>query len=88
MNPKLVTKLTKYLVERSRANGKQVIVTTHCPYVLDGLDLSDDEIRLFVARRDIDGHSRLERIPYRHERKMELSKLWLSGLIGGLPDNF
>ena len=88
MNPKLVTKLTKYLVERSRAKGKQVIVTTHCPYVLDGLDLSDDEIRLFVARRDIDGHSRLERIPYRHERKMELSQLWLSGLIGGLPDNF
>lgn len=88
LNPKLITKLTDYLIKRSFANDKQVIVTTHSPYVLDALDLANDEVRLFVARRNIDGHTRLERIPYREDRKMKLSQLWMSGLIGGLPDNF
>lgn len=87
-NPKLCTKLTEYLVESSINNEKQVILTTHSPYVLDGLDLSNDDVRLFVARRDIDGHTRLERINYREDRNMLLSELWMSGLIGGLPDNF
>ncbi|MDR0864072.1 MAG: ATP-binding protein [Candidatus Symbiothrix sp.] len=87
-NPKLCTKLIKYLVERAKKKEKQVILTTHSPYILDGLDLSDDEQRLFVARRDIDGHTRIERIPYREDRDMLLSDLWMSGLIGGLPDNF
>lgn len=87
-NPKLCTKLTEYLVDVSLKNNKQVILTTHSPYVLDGLDLSKDNIRLFVARRDIDGHTRIERIKYRADRTMLLSELWMSGLIGGLPDNF
>ena len=87
-NPKLCTKLTEYLVESTEKNDKQVILTTHSPYVLDGLDLSDDNVRLFVARRNIDGHTKLERINYRKDRNMLLSELWMSGLIGGLPDNF
>ena len=88
LNPKLMTKLTDYLIRRTFANDKQVIVTTHSPFVLDALDLSNDDVRLFVARRNIDGHTRLERIPYREDRTMKLSQLWMSGLIGGLPDNF
>ncbi len=88
LNPKLMTKLTDYLVKRTFANDKQVMLTTHSPFVLDALDLSNDEVRLFVARRNIDGHTRLERIHYREDRKMKLSQLWMSGLIGGLPDNF
>ncbi len=88
LNPKLVTKLTEYLVDTSFKNDKQVIVTTHSPFVLDGLNLENPDVRLFVARRDIDGHTRIERIPYREDRTMKLSQLWMSGLIGGLPDNF
>ncbi len=87
-NPKLCTRLTEYLTDASEKNNKQVIITTHNPYILDGLDLANDNIRLFVARRDIDGHTKLERINYRVDRKMPLSELWMSGLIGGLPDNF
>ena len=87
-NPKLCTKLTEYLISTAKKNSKQVILTTHSPYVLDGLDLSDDEVRLFVARRDIDGHTLIERIPYHKNRRMPLSDLWMNGLIGGLPDNF
>ena len=88
LNPRLATRLTSYLVDRSFAMDKQVIVSTHSPFVLDGLDLSDDSVRLFVARRDIEGHTRIERVPFREDRAMPLSRLWMSGLIGGLPDNF
>ena len=87
-NPGLCQSLTRYLTGASNENGKQVILTTHNPYILDGLDLSDDEQRLFVCRRDIDGHTRIERVKYREDRKMSLSELWMSGLIGALPDNF
>lgn len=87
-NPGLCQSLTRYLTGVTKENDKQVILTTHNPYVLDGLDLSDDEQRLFVCRRDIDGHTRIERIKYREDRKMSLSQLWMSGLIGALPDNF
>ena len=87
-NPGLCKSLTKYLTRASKENDKQVILTTHNPFILDGLDLSDDEQRLFVCRRDIDGHTRIERVKYREDRKMSLSELWMSGLIGALPDNF
>lgn len=87
-NPGLCQSLTKYLIKATKENEKQVIITTHNPFVLDGMDLSDDEIRLFVCRRDIDGHTKIERVRYREDRKMSLSELWMSGLIGALPDNF
>lgn len=88
LNPKLIVKLTEYLIERCFINDKQVVVTTHNPFVLDSLDLKNNDVRLFVARRNIDGHTRIERVAYREDRKMSLSQLWMSGLIGGLPDNF
>ena len=88
LNPRLCTELTSRLIDTAKEKNKQVILTTHSPFVLDGLDLSDDEVRLFVARRDIDGHTRIERVIYREDRNMPLSELWMSGLIGGLPDNF
>lgn len=87
-NPGLCQSLTKYLVKTTKENDKQVILTTHNPFVLDGMDLSDDEVRLFVCRRDIDGHTKIERVKYREDRKMSLSELWMSGLIGAMPDNF
>ena len=88
LNPRLCTELTSRLIDTAKEKNKQVILTTHSPFVLDGLDLSDDQVRLFVARRDIDGHTRIERVIYREDRNMPLSELWMSGLIGGLPDNF
>ena len=87
-NPGLCQSLTKYLIKTTKEKEKQVILTTHNPFVLDGMDLSDDEVRLFVCRRDIDGHTKIERVKYREDRKMPLSELWMSGLIGALPDNF
>ncbi len=87
-NPKLCMHLIKYLIDLAKENDKQVILTTHSPFVLDALDLSDEEQRLFVARRDIDGHTRLTRIKHKAERTQKLSEVWMNGYIGGLPDNF
>lgn len=87
-NPKLCMHLIKLLIELAKENDKQVILTTHSPFVLDALDLSDEEQRLFVARRDIDGHTRLTRIKHKAERIQKLSEVWMNGYIGGLPDNF
>jgi predicted ATPase len=87
-NPKMCTELTRTLTDLARKRGKQVIVTTHNPAVLDGLNLANDDERLFVVRRNIDGHTRINRIEHKTELAMKLSEIWLNGFIGGLPDNF
>ncbi len=87
-NPKLCKELTKNLATLAKKHKKQAIVTTHNPAILDGLNLKDDEQRLFVIRRNDDGHTIAERIKYNPERTMKLSEIWTNGYIGGLPDNF
>lgn len=90
LNPKLCQKLTTELVRLSKANDKQVIVTTHNPAVLDGLNLDDDEQRLFVVSRGRDGATKLKRIhkPASDGPSYRLSELFLRGLLGGLPKGF
>ena len=87
-NPKLCMQLIKNLTGLTQKYKKQAIVTTHNPAILDGLDLKDDNQRLFVVRRNDKGHSIAKRIEYKSERKMKLSELWTNGFIGGLPENF
>jgi len=92
LNPKLCTKLIQELVELAKKYDKQVIFTTHNPAILDGLDLNDDEQRLFVIYRNVDGHTKAERIfapqPLEDEDPIPLSEAFMNGYIGGLPDNF
>ena len=87
-NPKLCTKVIETLQKLAVKHNKQVILTTHNPFILHGLDLSDDDQRLFVVRRNDEGHTKVKRVEYKPERKKKLSELWMSGAIGGLPDNF
>lgn len=87
-NPKLCMELTKNLSALAKKHKKQVIITTHNPAVLDGLNLKDDNQRLFVVRRNSEGHTKAQRIPYKEKRSMKLSELWTKGFIGGLPENF
>lgn len=92
LNPKLCTRLIQELVGLAKDNNKQVIFTTHNPAVLDGLDLSDDEQRLFTIYRNIYGHTKAERIfspqPLEDQEPVLLSEAFMNGYIGGLPDNF
>lgn len=87
-NPKLCMQLTKNLSALAKKYKKQVIVTTQNPAILDGLNLKDDNQRLFVVRRNDEGHTKVNRIEYKSKRTMKLSEVWTSGFIGGLPENF
>ncbi len=69
LNPYLCRVLTKTLVELSKENGKQSLITTHNPAVLDGLNLHDDEQRLFVVRRNKKGHTVAKRIQLKPDVK-------------------
>ncbi|MCX6269647.1 MAG: AAA family ATPase [Bacteroidetes bacterium] len=87
-NPKLCMQLVRNLTALASKHKKQVIVTTQNPAILDGLNLKDDSQRLFVVRRNEEGHTKAKRIEYKPERSMRLSEVWTNGFIGGLPDNF
>ncbi len=88
LNPKLCRKFVSQLIELSKKYDKQVIVTTHNPFVLDALDLNDKEQGLFVARRDIDGHTQVNQLNAPKDNSIPLSEAWMKGYIGGLPNNF
>jgi hypothetical protein len=92
LNPKLVTTLVEQLVALAREHDKQVIFTTHNPAVLDGIDLGDDEQRLFVTERGKDGATRARRVkppqPLDGDPPVPLSEAFVRGYLGGLPKNF
>ena len=92
LNPKLCTRLIQELVELAKKYDKQVIFTTHNPAILDRLDLSDDEQKLFVIYRNMDGHTQARRIaplePLDDDEIAPLSEAFINGYIGGLPKNF
>ncbi len=61
--------------------------TTHNPLVLDGLDLTDDRIRLFATERDDLGHVTVNRILVSEDlikTGQPLSRLWINGYLGGV----
>lgn len=87
-NPKLCTELIKILNNLAKKYKKQVILTTHNPAILDGLNINDNNQRLFIARRNKKGKTQIERIKQKTQSKMKLSELWTKGFIGGIPDNF
>jgi predicted ATPase len=92
LNPKLCSALVKELVVLAKRNDKQAILTTHNPAVFDGLDLGDEEQRLFVVDRTKAGYTRVRRVeapkPIDGQSPMRLSEAFLRGYIGGLPKNF
>lgn len=86
-NPKLCKHITQTLINTAKKTNKQALFTTHNPFILDGLNLTDDEQRLFVVYRTQKGHTIAKRIEP-NDRKMKLSEQWMEGLLGGLPKNF
>jgi predicted ATPase len=92
LNPKLCQRLIQQLVLLSKKNDKQVLLTTHNPAVLDGLNLDDDEQRLFVVSRNELGQTKVKRV--KKPRSIEgapptrLSEAFLRGALGGLPKGF
>ena len=92
LNPKLCEALVRQLVQLAKQGDRQAIFTTHNPAVLDGLDLHDDEQRLFVVERTRQGQTRVRRVEPPQQREghppVSLSEAFMRGYIGGLPKNF
>lgn len=92
LNPRLCRELIRRLTVLAKQFGKQVIVTSHSAAILDGLDINDDEQRLFVIYRNDDGKTRSNRVAIKPkvdgEKTTRLSELFMRGMIGGLPKGF
>lgn len=92
LNPRTARALTSIFVEACLDHGRQAVLTTHNPLVLDGLPLDDDRVRLFTVDRDRRGHTQIRQIDVRDLLKLKkrggefaLSQLWVSGRLGGMP---
>lgn len=90
LNPRLCRFLMG-ICELAVKNGKQVLITTHNPAILDGLNLNDDSQRLFVVTRNDEGKHKPNAFETKEQTgdyRMMLSEMWMKGLIGGVPNNF
>jgi predicted ATPase len=94
LNPRLAKRLAEYICQWI-INGKakrQILITAHNPSVLDGLPLLDDRVRLFTVDRNSRGHTVVNRVEVSDklramaEEGWTLSRLWVMGHIGGVPD--
>ncbi len=89
LNPRLAKKVTEVFCQKIIEQSKTVFMTTHNPLVLDGLDLSNDDIRLFTTERSENGQVEIRRVQVSEEllrKNQPLSRLWINGLIGGVPE--
>jgi predicted ATPase len=93
LNPRLITRLTERLVHWLRAGDadRQLLFTAHNPAVLDGLDLEDDDVRLFAVERNTSGHTCVRRIVVTEQQRQlltqyPLSRLWMMGNLGAVPN--
>lgn len=89
LNPRLAKRMIQVFCKQIIANHKHVFLTTHNPLVLDGLDITNDAIRLFAVDRDKHGYAQISRIKVSQELLDEgqpLSRLWINGRLGGVPE--
>jgi predicted ATPase len=92
LHPRLARKLVEVIVEHIERAGRQIIMTTHNPLVLDALPLADDSVRLFAVDRNAIGHTVVHRVRYTEavklaqESGLTLSQMWTRGLLGAVPE--
>lgn len=95
LNPRLVKELARLICEwfTEYRNDRQILCTSHNPAVIDGLSLDDDRVRLFAVDRNSMGHTTVRRIEMTPElsglskgNEWPLSRLWMMGHIGGVPN--
>lgn len=94
LNPRLAKALFKMLCGwiLDAPEPRQILVTTHNPQVLDGLPLRDDRVRLFTVARTDSGRSSIRRVEINDkllamaEKGWTLSRLWVMGHLGGVPN--
>lgn len=90
LNPRLCRALVKEMSALAEEKGKQVIITTHNPAVLDGLRLGESGTKLYAVDRSDNGSTIMNeiRVKPQTEKRMKLSEMWMNGMIGGVPNEF
>ncbi len=91
LNPHLCQHVMSEICELSKKHNKQILITTHNPAILDGLNLFDNDIRLFEVKRTDNGDTKTRRIELKPEVKnndYKLSDLWTRGFLGAISENF
>lgn len=94
LNPHLCRVLMLEICKLAKIYDKQLLITTHNPAVLDGLNLQDNEIRLFTVSRDKMGQTKTERISVKPEheqkegRRLKYSELWTRGYLGAISEHY
>lgn len=94
LNPRLARALMECLCQWYMAmeEPRQILLTTHNPLILDGLPLQDDRVRLFTVSRTNSGRTSIRRVVVdenlleKAERGWSLSRLWVMGHLGGVPN--
>ncbi|HUX42192.1 MAG TPA: AAA family ATPase [Rectinemataceae bacterium] len=93
LNPRLVASLAARLSPWLARNGldRQIIFTAHNPAVLDGLDLADPQVRLFAVERNSEGMTSIRRVQLesalgKKNEQYPLSRLWMMGALGAVPN--
>lgn len=80
LNPRLAKKMMEVFCDQILRQDKHVFLTTHNPLVLDGLNLSNDNIRLFAVDHDSNGYAQIQRVRVSQKLINEgqpLSRLWI-----------
>ena len=92
LNPRLLVRLISRLAGWLQDNDcdRQLLLTVHNPAALDGLDLLDSEVRLFVVERNSNGQTCIRRLTLTPEltqlnQQYPLSRLWIMGHLGAVP---
>lgn len=94
LNPHLCRHLMEEICKLAKSEDKQLLITTHNPAILDGLNLFDDEVRLFEVKRNDKGHTQTRRITLKPEvqndmgERYKLSELWTRGYLGAISNQF
>ncbi len=94
LNPRLARSLLKAICDwyLKSPRVRQIFLTTHNPLALDGLPIQNDEVRLFAVDRSRNGRTTVsrvmldEKIQKMVEEGWTLSRLWVMGHLGGVPN--
>lgn len=93
LNPRLAKRLSQCFTWWCLHFNRQAFLTAHSPQVLDGLPLNDTRVRLFALDRSSRGRTVVSPVDVGRvlDEKAKsngatLSQLWLSGVLGGMPD--
>jgi energy-coupling factor transporter ATP-binding protein EcfA2 len=94
LNPRLSQALFSKICDWNLKSpyARQIFLTTQNPLSLDGLPLQEDQVRLFTVSRTEKGRTVVNRIVLDKKLKKmaedgwSLSRLWVMGHLGGVPN--